>query len=45
MLREIDYSLWGSFVAEAFYGDSPIPSDGYLVDFVVKAGVPEASRR
>lgn len=37
-LHGISYSLWADFVIEAFYDDSAIPRDGYVVDFIVRGG-------
>ena len=40
-LGSISCTLWAGFVEEAFFGDSPDPSDGYIVDFVIRADAPE----
>jgi len=41
-LGSISCTLWAGFVEDAYYtGDSPNPSDGYIVDFVIRADAPE----
>ena len=40
-LGRISCSLWAGFVEEAFFGDSPGPVDGYIVDFLIQADAPE----
>ncbi|MCL2544710.1 MAG: hypothetical protein FWE77_02195 [Clostridia bacterium] len=37
-LRGVRYSLWMGFEPESFFGDAPVPSDGYVMDFTVRAG-------
>jgi len=40
-LRGITYLLWAGEAPGAFLGESDIPFDGYLADFVVSVGVPD----
>ena len=38
MLRGVHYSLWMGFEPESFFVDSSVLADGYIMDFVVRAG-------
>lgn len=39
----IRYSLWAGFEMEAFFDESMVPSDGYIVDFVAEPDVMEGA--
>jgi len=41
MLGNISCALWAGFEEDAFFGDSPDPSGGYIVDFVIWVGARE----